>query len=405
MHTFELNIKEVCSIEDISVKVKKLLKSSKSISSSLNMKIKNMERIFNIFLVEHCNVSSELRNMFSELIDKTILFLEKKKSREEGQIYENYFTDKLVSIIFFAKNVQIDKEKNCCVVKGCEEIAINSHTISRANNFLHGSNYYGLKSRGENKNKGGLYLGRVLSTKASTKPIFCSYHDQVLFKEIEGDSNLDVTNKEHIYLQNWRTFLSNIQDNLDNIKKKQNLMFKNPIDVISNPLPLLKLTNNIDLKLFNEENKDIIYIAIEFKKCTPVLASFMQNIEVIMENKKQVAQNFYFHLLNNKNKHCLVISGFRTYNLINALKSLKELYMKDSFEFWQKIFNIMPMQKNVFFTEAFSLNKVLLEKLKDIELKNIKHGNLNFHNYSPVSFSKKEIFLLFGLSEMIDNIN
>lgn len=87
-----------------------------------------------------------------------------------------------------------------------------------------------------------------------------------------------------------------------------------------------------------------------------------------------------------------------------ALKNLKEVYEKDNFEFWQKIFNFMPLKKNVYFNETFAFDNALTTKLKQIYLSNKDMKNQIFMRTLPTIFSKKELFSFFGISRVFTNI-
>lgn len=331
-----------------------------------------------------------------------------REAREAGSCVFHF----MLNLIEKGKELRFkEQEMVMCVVGGCGEKAINSHTISRANNFRRGVNYYSLKSRirDEGKANSGIYLGRVIASNASTRHMFCATHDRDLFQSIEGDSNLDIENTSHMYLQNWRTFLW--ENNADGgyIRNMRKELEKNPQLLNQRTLTMSKVTasNSIDEQFFINESKDIIYFALTFTNKTPILASFCEDLSLLApngENNKKSGQYFYFHLLHNNDKHCLIISGFRTPEMESALKNLKAVYEKDNFEFWQKVFNFVPLKKNIFFNETFAFNDALTTKLKQIYLTNQEVKNRSFMRSLPITFSKKELFSFFGMSRLFSNI-
>ena len=115
-------------------------------------------------------------------------------------------------------------------------------------------------------------------------------------------------------------------------------------------------------------------------------------------------QKFFFHLLNNKNNHCLVISGFRSEAMVKALTLVKDAYENDNYLFWQRIFNLMPLNKNVYVNESFAMNDALTDKMKKIYLNSHQGKGNSFMSPAPVSFSKNELFSFFGMSKLHTNI-
>lgn len=372
-------------------------------AEKLIKRFSNLEKLMSTYIPEQIKASSLLQNEIVFLVRELDVCLSDFLTKDELKEIDKVVGSKLINIIVIAKSVTVPKEHFHCVVEGCNERAINSHTISRANNFRSGVNYYGLKSRGEDKKNNGLYMGRVNTLQASTRPLFCANHDSSLFKDIEGYKNIDVENQEHLFLQNWRIYLSENYDNTNFVGVVQKQLFQNPQSIETIGLKTPSIVAKQD-KVFFSMKREIVYICINFTNKTPLLASFRKSLSYLGE-KIAFEQDFYFHLLNNGNQQCLIISGFRTRPMVSALRRLKESFEKDSFEFWQKIFNIMPMKENVFFTETFAFNKELLEKVKQTELQKAKVSNLTFQSEVPTSFSKREIFNFFGISKLTHNLD
>lgn len=405
MENYDLNQSVVMNdyLESCLLRLTELARKAKFLSESIRVKIKNTEKLLTLYITEYVRSSVDLQKKFGDLIVELEVFFSEKRDVSEIKHADEVFGKKLIEIIIFSKSIKLEKNKSLCVAKGCENFAINSHTISRANNFRNGINYYNLRTRGDNKKNGGLYLARVLSTQASTRPIFCSYHDSHLFSDIEGLNNVDVNKPEHLYLQNWRIFLANQYDEENYIERTRLSLFDVPGQIISKPLTTPDILKKVDKSYFDEEVKDIAYIVIKFNAKPPILASFSLNVSNIIKHNVGVNQNLYFHLLQNNSHHCLIISGFRTRHVLKTLNYLKKIYEKDSFEFWQKLFHIIPLKKNVFFTEEIALNESLSNKIKQIEL--LKQSDvIDFKSDLSVSFSKKEVFNFFGVSSIKDNL-
>lgn len=369
--------------------------------------IKNLEKLLKVYLVEHFEKSHLLQKEvgdFIALLNKELAQegLSKSDYNELSHIFEN----KLVDIIILAKNIKTDKVKYSCCVDGCKEFAINSHTISRANNFRNGVNYYKLNNKGQSS-RSDFFAKKIQTKDASTIPLFCASHDSALFKEIEGAGFIDVKNQEHLYLQNWRIFLAKNHHRkaglVPNVRKQ---LFNNPQIIKNksfNDFNVDGHINKMERDFFNEKRK-IVYICITFNNNAPILASFSDSLDLLEKQNNFFDHTFYFHLLNNNKQQCLIISGFKTKTMVKALTKVKELFKKDPYEFWQKVFNIMPLQDNVFFTESLALNKVSLDKLKDTQLQKAKIKDLSLFSEVPTSFSKKELFNFFGMCKIEDNL-
>lgn len=378
--------------------------------STLNSHLKNLNPMVKFFYTEYLENYSMLRQKLESIVTYTEgVFIghypDQKLSKEAGSRIFHF----MVELIEFGKETRIENQKLApCVVNGCEQKAIKSHTISRAHNFKNSINYYILKSRirDEGKANSGIYLGRVISSNASTRHMFCAEHDKNLFLPIEGDSNLDIENPEHLFLQNWRTFLWDGRSDNSYLKNMRKELEKNHQLLNQRTLSVAVRAACIDEALFQQENKDIVYFALTFTNAPPMLASFCQDLAYLLPQKSSSEQKqmFYFQMLNNRNKQCLIVSGFRTPEMVEALTLLKNVYEKDNCEFWQKIFNFIPLKKNVFFTETFAFNSVLANKLKQIHLISLQNENKGFMKELPTTFSKKELFSFFGLSKVYTNI-
>ncbi len=397
-------------LNDTKLKIKILIDKADIIRGlALGSHLKNFYPIICHYysdLFQDKDLRDEVENIL-EAINKVFIghYPDAKEAKEAGSRVFHF----MLALINKGKDLKKENIKAKCVVNGCCETAINSHTISRAHNFCRGVNYYSLKARirDEGKANAGIYLGRVISSNASTRPMFCAEHDKNLFLPIEGDSTLNIENTEHMYLQNWRTFLweKNSQEYYARNMRKE--LEKNPQILNQRTIKYLDKGLYIDEEKFNEENKDIVYFALTFTNKTPILASFCEDLSLMSPsgNKGESSnQYFYFQLLHNNNNHCLIVSGFRTPEMEEALKNLKEVYEKDNFEFWQKIFNFMPLKKNVYFNETFAFDNALTTKLKQIYLSNKDMKNQSFMRSLPTIFSKKELFSFFGISRVFTNI-
>lgn len=395
-------------IESKNLQVEALIKKAEIIRGlALTAHLKNLQPMLTFYYKEMFTQSkqrSEIEQILS-IVEKVFVghYPDAVEAKDAGSKIFHFMLSLITDGVDFYKKNAIEVK---CVVNGCCDRAINSHSISRAHNFRKGVNYYSLKARirDEGKANSGIYLGRVISSNASTRHLFCAEHDKNLFLPIEGESNLEITNTEHMFLQNWRTFLWEKHSADYYIRNMRKELEKNPQLLNQRTLKSFKSDLCFDEKNFNEENKDIVYFALTFTNKTPILASFCQKLNLLSPSGKGEEQCFYFQLLHNNNNHCLIVSGFRTPEMVEALENLKQVYEKDSSEFWQKMFNFMPLKKNVYFNETFAFNEALTTKLKHIYLANKNVDKRSFMRNMPMTFSKKELFSFFGLSKVFTNI-
>lgn len=148
-------IKEVLSNFSIIYSLVNLYRSELDIKTNITLEIKNI--VLNLSQNEY-NLKDELQRI--SILKQTNLLID------------------LIRKSFDPTTVKTYK----CVVPGCDHTAISSHTISRANNFTKGVDFYRLREKKFIDNESVNYqLMKVSDKKASAYPLFCGYHDKNIF--------------------------------------------------------------------------------------------------------------------------------------------------------------------------------------------------------------------------------
>lgn len=299
-----------------------------------------------------------------------------------------------------------------CIVPGCGQKAIHSHTISKSNNFDVNTVFYQFTD-----NLADHYFyprprkKLIAHKRASTFPLFCLHHDTNIFSSIEMHNNIDLNNPNHHLLQNWRTFsFREVQVNY-HYNEIKHILKRNVKSFSIRNIPKISLDNSFDYDFFHAktmEIKPIIYIAIALEKAPNILASFCDDLRYIEKSGIYLREEyFYLHLLRNREQPCLMISGFDSLNMRNALNPLKNLLLKDEGAFWQEIFKVLTLNDNVFFESEIFSDPTLQEKMETIFNQiHIDWNNPKF-NYSiktHKTISKKEAKKLFQSKRMFTNI-
>lgn len=299
-----------------------------------------------------------------------------------------------------------------CIVPGCGQKAIHSHTISKSNNFEINTVFYQFTD-----NLADHYFyprprkKLIAHKRASTFPLFCLHHDTNLFSSIEMNNNIDFNNPNHHLLQNWRTFsFREVQVNY-HYNEIKHILKRNTKSFSIRNIPEISPDNSFDYDFFHAktmENKPILYLAIALEKAPNILASFCDDLRYIEKNGVYEKEElFYLHLLKNREKPCLILSGFDSINMRNALAPLKDLFLNDEGAFWQEIFKMLILNDNVFFEEKLFSDSILHDKMETIfnqihmEWNNPK---INYSIKAHKTISKKEACKLFQSKKMFTNI-
>lgn len=299
-----------------------------------------------------------------------------------------------------------------CIVPGCGQKAIHSHTISKSNNFESNTVFYQFTD-----NLADHYFyprprkKLIAHKRASTFPLFCLHHDTDLFSSIEMHNNIDFNNPNHHLLQNWRTFsFREVQINY-HYNEIKHILKRNVKSFSIRNIPEIALDNSFDYEFFHAktmDNKPILYLAVALEKAPYILASFCDDIRYIEKSGTYTKEEyFYLHLLRNREKPCLIISGFDSPNMRKALSPLKNLFLKDEGSFWQEIFKLLILNDNVFFEEKLFSDPVLQDKMETIFNQihmDWNNPKINYSIKAHKTISKKEAHGLFQSKKMFTNI-
>jgi len=299
-----------------------------------------------------------------------------------------------------------------CIVPSCKFKAIQSHTISKSNNFKFNEVFYQFT---DNLADHYFYPSPrkklIAHKRASTFPLFCLHHDTAIFSSIEMNNNIDVHNHAHLLLQNWRTFsFSEIQ--LDYHYNEIKHILKTNIKSFSiHKIPRINFQNCYDYQFFHkktEESRPIIYLGLSLIKSPTLLASFCEDLRYIYKEAKNDPQEiFYINILRNRDNPFFLLSGFDSPNMRKALIHYKKLFLKDERSFWQEVFKILILNDNVFFEQQMFKDPVFAEKLESVFNQIHLDWNNPVLNYSIKAhrtISKKEASNLFKAKKIFSNI-
>lgn len=299
-----------------------------------------------------------------------------------------------------------------CIIPGCGQKAIQSHTISKSNNFIASEVFYQYTD-----NLADHYFyprprkKLIAHKRASTFPLFCLHHDSSLFSSIEMNNNIDVHNPEHLLLQHWRTFsFREIQVDY-HYNEIKHILKTNVKSFSIHKIPKVELTKYYDYHYFNEqatEKRDIIYLGIALKKSPNILASFCDDLRYISKDKNtSQPELFYLNILRNRDNPFFLLSGFDSPAMRKTLHHYKELFLKDEREFWQEIFKILILNDNVYFEQKVFDDEILSEKIDNVFNQihfDWNNPHLNYSIKAHRTISKKEACHLFRSKKMFSNI-
>ena len=106
------------------------------------------------------------------------------------------------------------KAKNAnrlCFQSNCGKKAIDSHILQKNGVLSNISENKHLFKLHKDNYTGKVSFIKIGVNSAMTFKGFCSYHDSLLFKDIEFNSGIDYTNNRHLLLLNYRAILNEIR--------------------------------------------------------------------------------------------------------------------------------------------------------------------------------------------------
>lgn len=397
--------------------------------SAKNLEIQSfIQQVLNNFSIIYSLVNlyrSELdikTDITDEIRDIVIYLKQNKydlKDETQRQIILNQ-TNSLIDLIrhsFDNNTTKIYK----CVVPSCEHNAISSHTISRANNFTKGVDFFRLREKKYNNTppNSSYELLKVSDKKASAHPLFCSLHDRKIFLPIENGKIINPFNQKHLFLQNWRTFTLHHARSKEKKDIFMGTVLQDPSKTsLVNSLNIIDYMNSLDGKVYRQLAPHTDFLAMNFslKNIPPILASVILDIRHIAPEFErnntpfvnETVNFFYIHILPNGHSPIVNISAFNDDINYQAMMHLYSLYKMNKQMFWNKILQFISTSPNVFFNGSIiypdgdNINKNSTYKKIEELYSEINKANKNvytipdYYKHIDIEFSKKEINSLFA---------
>lgn len=356
-------------------------------------------------------------DMYDEIFNAALVTVARIAKRRREQQHSTELQEVLQAIIKMSQNGQTKALMSHfkCIIPGCGHKAIQSHTISKSNNFIANEIYYQFTD-----NLADHYFyprprkKMIAHKRASTFPLFCLEHDTALFSSIEMNNNIDVHNPEHLHLQHWRTFsFRDIQIN-SHYNEIKHILKTNYRSFSIHKIPKFDLSQYYDYHHFKastgelNKSKDIIYLGISLKKSPNILASFCEDLRYIAKDKTiKTPELFYLNILRNRDNPFFLLSGFDSPAMRKTLNYYKEMFLNDEREFWQEVIKILILNDNVYFEQKVFEDKALSDKLDNVFNQIHFDWNNPVFNYSikaHKTISKTEAAHLFKSRKMFSNI-
>lgn len=401
----------LCMLEQVESRIKKLH------SPEINKAYRKIVADVKAALTDFYYNEIAYNNMYDEIFNAALVTVARISKRRREQQHSIELHEVLQNIIKASQSGQAKALMSHykCIIPGCGQKAIQSHTISKSNNFGVNEIFYQFTD-----NLADHYFyprprkKLIAHKRASTFPLFCLQHDTSLFSSIEMNSNIDVHNPEHLHLQHWRTFsFRDIQINA-HYNEIKHILKTNYRSFSIHKIPKFDLSQFYDFHHFQEsaghinKGKDIIYLGIALKKAPNILASFCDDLRYIAKDKNiKTPELFYLNILRNRDNPFFLLSGFDSPAMRKTLYYYKEMFLNDEREFWQEIMKILILNDNVYFEQKIFEDEALSNKLENVFNQIHFDWNNPVPNYSikaHKTISKKEATHLFKSKKMFSNI-